>query len=178
MEESPQLWKEYSNTLASSSIDKALFSINKNIDDTIEGAKREKVIEEAKWFLKIPYKTGGKNINGFDCSWFVNYIYKRVTQKILWVSSRDIYKKLHIYQIEASNTKSWDLVLFKNKQWIIDHVESVINYDANQKKFTSIGSAIVAEKKWDIAWVNERTRSLKNDRREYIFINTSHILKS
>lgn len=41
-----------------------------------EEAKRNEILEFAKNFMGVPYKYGSSSPKGFDCSGFVNYVFK------------------------------------------------------------------------------------------------------
>ncbi len=67
-----------------------------------------------------PYKFGGCEKTGVDCSCFANALYKDVYQKKLSRSSRDIYKDCE--KINNSNLKEGDFVFFKINSQDISHV--------------------------------------------------------
>lgn len=67
-----------------------------------------------------PYKFGGCEKSGVDCSCFANALYKDVYQKKLSRSSRDIYKECE--KINSSNLKEGDFVFFKINSQEVSHV--------------------------------------------------------
>ena len=46
-----------------------------NLDDIVS-QKSTAIIEYAKNFLGVPYVWGGMSPSGFDCSGFINYVFK------------------------------------------------------------------------------------------------------
>jgi len=65
-------------TLSFSCTEKEFNPENNRITKTVtaDGVKRREILEFAKDHLGIPYKYGSSSPKGFDCSGFVNYVFK------------------------------------------------------------------------------------------------------
>jgi len=78
------------------------------------------IIEEAKKYLGIPYKYGGEGPNGFDCSGFTMFIYKKFG---ITLPRTAIQQATNGVEIGIQQAQAGDLVFFKtlgSKQ--INHV--------------------------------------------------------
>ena len=80
--------------------------------------QREIIIKTATNYLGTPYCYGGEGDKCFDCSGFVNAVYKKAGIDLPRVS-RDIYKVGE--SVDKSNVQPGDLVFFK-KGSTINHV--------------------------------------------------------
>jgi lipoprotein Spr len=67
-----------------------------------------------------PYKYGGKNKSGIDCSGFTETLYSNVYEKTLTGSSRDLFEKCAV--ISKDNLQEGDLIFFKIESDKISHV--------------------------------------------------------
>ena len=86
----------------------------KNSNNYIAGnttSKADKIIATAKKFIGVPYVWGGVSPSGFDCSGFVQYVFK-VHGISLHRPTETQYK--HGSYVSKSNLKPGDLVFFKN----------------------------------------------------------------
>jgi cell wall-associated NlpC family hydrolase len=73
-------------------------------------AANESLVSKAKSLLGIPYKFGGTTKSGFDCSGFLNYIFK--SQKVsLPRTANDMYHRGT--PVSRSQLRTGDLVFFK-----------------------------------------------------------------
>ncbi len=79
----------------------------------------EKLIIYAETFLGTPYKYGGMNENGFDCSGFTSYVMKSFGYS-LPRSARDQYAAAK--KIKKGKAKKGDLVFFGRNKNNISHV--------------------------------------------------------
>jgi cell wall-associated NlpC family hydrolase len=102
-------------SLPSSSSSASGHSITNNY---ILSEKQTKVIETARGFLGTPYCYGGEGNDCFDCSGFVNAVYRSAGIDLPRVS-RDIYKVGT--NLSLSQAEPGDLVFFK-KNGKINHV--------------------------------------------------------
>ncbi|WP_339251506.1 NlpC/P60 family protein [Sporosarcina sp. FSL W8-0480] len=72
-------------------------------------ASNEKVVQKAKALTGIPYRFGGTSTKGFDCSGFVQYVYKQSGKSV----ARDTLGQF-AQSKKVSEPKPGDLVFFQN----------------------------------------------------------------
>ena len=77
-------------------------------------------METAKKYLGYPYVYGGMSPSGFDCSGFVNYVYKLCGYSMNRVAS-SIYYGNGVY-VNKSDLQLGDLVFFSNSSDSVGHV--------------------------------------------------------
>jgi hypothetical protein len=82
-------------------------------------------IDESKG---TPYRFGGNNPGGFDCSGFVQYLYSRSFQMLLPRNSGEIAMLGEI--VPRERLKPGDLLFFSNGGYQIDHVGIFIGSDS------------------------------------------------
>ncbi len=87
--------------------------------------KRTAIVEEAKRFLGIQYLWGGKSPKGFDCSGFVQTVMKSV-DILLPRDSSVQFEHSDFVEIESDNAQKGDLLFFRNKKNIVDHVAILV----------------------------------------------------
>lgn len=80
-----------------------------------------------EWY-GVPYKYGGKNKKGIDCSNFTSTLYKTIYNKSLAGSSASIFNQCKV--ILKSQLKEGDLVFFKIEN---DHITHIGIYLQNNK---------------------------------------------
>lgn len=68
------------------------------------------IVTFAKTQLGVPYRYGGVDSNGFDCSGFVYFVHKEALNKIIPRTSRDQSK--YGYKINKNELQEGDLVFF------------------------------------------------------------------
>ena len=86
----------------------------KNSNNYIAGntsSKADKIVATAKKYICVPYVWGGESPSGFDCSGFVQYVFK-VHGISLNRTTETQYK--HGSYVSKSNLKPGDLVFFQN----------------------------------------------------------------
>lgn len=88
-----------------------------NLGINFKNKKLEQVV--ASWY-GTPYKYGGCDKNGVDCSCFVGNVYKSVYGKTLKRTANDIYGQCT--PISKSKLQEGDLVFFTNSNGKISHV--------------------------------------------------------
>ena len=88
-----------------------------NATGTATGAA---IVETAKQYLGYPYVYGGMSPSGFDCSGFVNYVYKQHGYSMNRVASA-IYYNNGTY-VDKANLQPGDLVFFSNSSESVGHV--------------------------------------------------------
>ena len=89
-----------------------------NVDDSkIDNVKLYSFIDE--WY-GVPYKYGGKNKEGIDCSNFTSTLYLNVYSKPLTGTSSSIFDQCKV--VSKSNLEEGDLVFFKIDGDKISHI--------------------------------------------------------
>ena len=76
--------------------------------------------EAVNSWLGVPYKYGGSDRNGIDCSAFVGTIYKEVYGVTLNRTANDMLRDVKL--IAKSQLKEGDLVFFTNSKGKVSHV--------------------------------------------------------
>ena len=76
-------------------------------------------LDTARKMLGVPYRSGGTDPNGFDCSGLVQYAFSRTGVK-LPRTSRDIFRSSQL--IDPKKLQSGDLVFFAISKSTISHV--------------------------------------------------------
>ena len=92
-----------------------------------EFRKRKEIINTAKEYIGTPYKTGGKNEKGFDCSGFTYFVMKK-HQINLNASSGSQYKQG--VPVDLKDLKPGDLIFFGGEQGIT-HVGIIVENEKN-----------------------------------------------
>ena len=87
---------------------------------TPSGSIGETIVTTAKQYMGAPYVYGGMSPSGFDCSGFVNYVYKLCGYSMSRVAS-SIYNNNGTY-VEKANLQLGDLVFFASNSSSIGHV--------------------------------------------------------
>ncbi|MET0450039.1 MAG: C40 family peptidase, partial [Aeromicrobium sp.] len=72
--------------------------------------KSSKIISQAKKLKGKPYRYGGATPSGFDCSGYVQYVYKKAGKKIGRTSGAQLAGK----SIKKSNKRPGDILIFKH----------------------------------------------------------------
>lgn len=99
--------------------------------DALEGSShnstRTKIVEEAKKYLGVPYSWGGSTPAGFDCSGYVQYVFKQ--HGITVPRTTELQVQVGSY-IQKSNLSPGDLVFLQNTYRAgISHVGIYIGND-------------------------------------------------
>ncbi|MFZ5645839.1 MAG: NlpC/P60 family protein [Bacillota bacterium] len=68
------------------------------------------IIDYAKTFIGVPYRSGGQSPKGFDCSGYVQYVFKNFGMKLPHNAGEQFYMGTRIKNDEA---KPGDIVAFK-----------------------------------------------------------------
>ena len=84
-----------------------------------EPSAGEKVVSIAAAFLGKPYRFGGDNPNGFDCSGLVFYSFERLGVKVPRTAAD---QRKAAERVKRSNLEPGDLVFFRSSRGRIDHV--------------------------------------------------------
>jgi len=102
---------------------------NQIIPEGLTAKKRLDLIHYAYEFMGVPYKWGGVDENGFDCSGFTQHVFKFQNIALPRVSI-DQYR--YVKQIDGKRAYRGDLVFFSNGEEI-SHVGILVN-DVNEPK--------------------------------------------
>lgn len=85
----------------------------------VNTSQGQQVVDFAKTLLGIPYKYGGTTTKGFDCSGFVQYVYKNMGVSLNRVAADQV---VHGIAVSKENLQPGDLVFFKKSGRAIHHV--------------------------------------------------------
>jgi cell wall-associated NlpC family hydrolase len=102
-----------------------VFDVNFQPHNPEETNFHEDILKTAKFFQNTPYLWGGRNIFGFDCSGFVQTVFKLLNVKM----PRDAYQQAEKGQMVAflSECKPGDVAFFDNTEGRITHVGIMIS---------------------------------------------------
>ena len=76
-----------------------------------QAAKADSIIATAKKYVGVPYVWGGETPGGFDCSGFVQYVFK---QNGISLSRTVVTQYRHGYAVAKTSLQPGDLVFFQN----------------------------------------------------------------
>ena len=74
-------------------------------------SKANAIIATAKQYIGVPYVWGGESPSGFDCSGFVQYVFR---QNGIRLNRTVVTQYTHGYAVSKSNLQPGDLVFFQN----------------------------------------------------------------
>jgi len=89
------------------------------------GSSSTELVKEAEKYLNVPYVWGGSTPKGFDCSGFLNYVFKESSNTTLPRTVSEIYKK----GTKVSAPKVGDLVFFETYKPGASHAGIYIGND-------------------------------------------------
>ena len=84
------------------------------------GNKASDLVLNAMGFLGVPYRRGGSDYNGFDCSGFVLSMYEQTLGKVLPRSAREQADATE--KIDKKDLQPGDLVFFNTMRQTFSHV--------------------------------------------------------
>ncbi len=84
-------------------------------------ARAREAVDRGADFVGVPYVWGGTTPNGFDCSGFVQYVYREVGVP-LPRTSRQMAHAGESVPVRLSALREGDLMLFRGSKGVIDHV--------------------------------------------------------
>jgi cell wall-associated NlpC family hydrolase len=78
--------------------------------DLSESQVRGDIVEEARSFVGTPYVWGGTSPRGFDCSGFVQYVYKRLDIDLPRVSNQQANsgRRISLSELKKGDLVAWD----------------------------------------------------------------------
>jgi murein DD-endopeptidase len=85
----------------------------------VEPSSGEKIVSIAAGFIGTPYRYGGENPKGFDCSGLVFYSYERMGVKVPRTAAD---QRRAAERISRSSLEPGDLVFFRSSKGRVDHV--------------------------------------------------------
>ena len=71
---------------------------------------RDSLVRYAKTLINTPYRSGSKNGNGFDCSGYTSYVYRKFGMNLNGSSGSQVANGK---EVDIDNLKKGDLVFFK-----------------------------------------------------------------
>jgi cell wall-associated NlpC family hydrolase len=122
------------------------------------------VIQQAGKYIGTPYRYGGKNPKGFDCSGFVHYIFEPHGLNLPY-SSRG-YVNIG-EEIDASEARRGDFVLFKGRNAssnIIGHVALVVDVDEKGSVYilhATVQKGVTIDNMSDVVYYQKRYLSMR-----------------
>ena len=108
-----------------------------NIEDKSLNKNRKKIIKEASKHIGTPYVWGGTTTNGFDCSGFTQYVYKKNSLTIPRVAR---HQYANAKKIKEKHLKTGDLVFFSNSSKI-SHVGIIYSIKGAEIKMIHASSS-------------------------------------
>jgi cell wall-associated NlpC family hydrolase len=91
----------------------------------ISASDRQKLVAVAGSYIGSPYRFGGTNAKGFDCSGLVYRVYKQALHRNLPRTTQGQFN--NSIKIDSDKAKPGDLVFFRIKGARIDHVGMMIS---------------------------------------------------
>ena len=96
--------------------------------------------EAVNTWLGVPYKYGGEDRNGIDCSAFVRAIYQEVYHVTLSRTCNEMFQSVTV--VDKSRIKEGDLVFFTNSNGKVSHVGIYLKEDLFAHSSTSNGVSV------------------------------------
>jgi lipoprotein Spr len=129
-------WISFSTFINGQTVDvKNEYLISSESIEKIHNPKVDSIISYAKTFLGVPYHHGGSSPSGFDCSGFINYIFKNFGIRL----SRSSSALAEFGEtILFSDIQPGDLMFFKGSNInssTVGHVAMVVEVAPNTLKF-------------------------------------------
>lgn len=103
----------------------------KSVDQT------QAIIQEAENHLGIPYKFGGNDTNGFDCSGFVCYVFEKNGQNL---PRRAVLQYEFCQKVSSADVRAGDLVFFAEDKEV-SHVGIIVSAEGTPKKMIHASSS-------------------------------------
>lgn len=101
--------------LSDSGLISKISKVSQNVGD-----KASDLVLNAMGFLGVPYRRGGTDDNGFDCSGFVRSMYEQTLGKVLPRSARE--QADATVKIDKKDLQPGDLVFFNTMRQTFSHV--------------------------------------------------------
>ena len=107
---------------------------------TYSAGDNQQLYEAINSWLGVPYKYGGTDRDGIDCSAFVGTIYRQVYGINLNRTANDMLRDVKL--ISKSQLKEGDLVFFTNSKGKVSHVGIYLKEDLFAHSSTSNGVSV------------------------------------
>ena len=117
------------------------------------------LVEYAKKFIGVPYVYGGTTPNGFDCSGYMQYVYKHFGIEIPRVA-RDQARASNGYTISKEDLMPGDLIFFITKGNYISHVGMYIGNNEFLHA-PDVGQTITVANMTDSYWIRRYAKSVR-----------------
>lgn len=111
-------------------------------DADLEGSEGQKVVDTAMLYLGTPYVWGGTTKKGFDCSGFVQYVFKECGYTVDRTAA-DIYK--NGTYVEKANLEIGDAICFSSHTESIGHVGIYIGNGQFIHASSGSGAVIISD---------------------------------
>jgi gamma-D-glutamyl-L-lysine dipeptidyl-peptidase len=113
----------YDHSTNSFMIGKERFRIRPVLGDILLPAS-QRIFETAQLFINTPYLWGGRSVFGFDCSGFVQTVFKIHGVALPRETSLQVLEGQEIFSL--NNTVPGDLAFFRNEEGMVNHVGMVL----------------------------------------------------
>lgn len=107
---------------------------------TYSASDNQKLYEAINSWLGVPYKYGGTDRSGIDCSAFVGTIYKQVYGVTLHRSANDMLRDVTL--ISKSQLREGDILFFTNSKGKVSHVGIYLKENLFAHSSTSNGVSV------------------------------------
>ena len=127
----------FASNLAAEQVDESLYVISCNDgkdyyfiaeDPNVYGYRRDDIIKNALSLVGSPYLWGGKTPFGYDCSGFVQSIFRASRINIMRDTSDQI-KEDRLFDIDIDTAKPGDIIFFAVEGKSVDHVGFFLDTD-------------------------------------------------
>ena len=141
--------------LSDSGLISKISKVSQNVSD-----RASDLVINAMGFLGVPYRRGGSNDSGFDCSGFVRSMYEQTLGKVLPRSARDQANATE--KIDKTELQPGDLVFFNTMRQTFSHVGIYVG-DHKFIHSPRPGKEVKVEDMRQTYWVNRFTGARRVD---------------
>lgn len=99
-------------------------------------AMAEELIASAKRYIGVPYRRGQSSPNGFDCSGFTSYVYKKLGIQLTRTSRSQYTEGRPV--ADVTQLRKGDLVFFGARRASVGHVGIVTDVNPDSRSFKFI----------------------------------------
>ena len=126
---------------------------------TVASRQADEVVSFAMQFQNTPYRYGGATPQGFDCSGYVQYVYRKFGYPLPRTASEQMRRGLNV---KDQNLKPGDLVFFKG---------------SNLKSRTAghVGIVVQSRKKGQFLFIHASSRGVRMDDSQQAYYRSRYI---